>query len=287
MRRILPLAGLLIAAKAAGAECVDLPICARLGEPEVVFFSGEAVAERQREGRQPEYLFRVRERLLGLTGETETVVVETGEGPPSEELLVLQARRMKDGTLVRSECDYARVARSAGDTLSILRRLAWAEGSLKVKVVDAFGRAPETARVVVDGPISRDADPNGQFPLLPPGDYRLMVSASGYETSTRAVALRPGSCVEIELPLPGTSEIAGWITSTQTVHVVDAESGADLPTLTAMPIDGQYRVKGLPPGRYLLRTGATFYPGTPRRADAAVIHAGPGQRVELNAWNLR
>lgn len=287
MRRILPLVGLLIVAKAMGAPCADLPICARLVQPEVVFFSGEAVAERQREGRQPEYLFRVRERLLGLTSEIETVVVETGEGPPSEELLVLQARRNKDGTLVRSECDYARVARSAGDALSALRRLAWAEGSLRVKVVDAYGRAPETAQVVVDGPISRSADRSGQFPPLPAGDYRLMVSASGYETSTRAVAVRPGSCVEVELPLRGTSEIAGWIDSSQSVHVVDAESGTDLPTLTTMPIDGRFRLTGLPPGRYLLRTGATFYPGTPRRADAAVIHAGPGQRVELSGWNLR
>ena len=287
MLRILPLAGLSIAAGAMGSECADLPLCTRLGAPGAVFFAGEAVAERHRDGRQPEYLFRVREPLVGLARETETVVVETGEGPPPEESLLLQARRREDGTLVRGECDYAAAVRTAGDALSTLRRLAWAEGSLIVKVADAHGRTPETARLMVDGPVSRSADRGGQFPPLPAGDYRITVSAYGYETRTRAVTLRAGSCLEVELPLPGTGEIAGWITSVETVHVVDADSGTDLPILSTIPVNGRYRLTGLPPGRYLIRTGATFYPGTPHRLAAAVVQTGPGQKVELNAWNLR
>ncbi len=287
MRPILSLAGLLMAAEAAGAECADLPLCSRLGAPEVVFFAGEAVAERHRDGRQPEYLFRVRELLVGLPRETESVVVETSEGPPHEELLLLQARRREDGTLVRGECDYATTVRAAGEALSTLRRLAWAEGSLVVKVKDAHGRTPETARLIADGPVSRGADRGGQFPPLPTGDYRITASASGYETRTRAVMLRAGSCLEVELPLPGTAEIAGWINSGATVHVVDADSGTDLPILSTVPVDGRYRITGLPPGRYLIRAGAIFYPGTPHRIDAAIIQTGPGQKVELKAWNLR
>lgn len=275
-----------ITALTAAEECADVPLCVRVGTPKQVFFVGEATDERQREGRKPEYRFQVREVLLGIAPETETVVVETAEGTPPTGLLLLQARLLDDGNLERGECDYAAPDTSAQQALQELRGLRSAKASLTVKVVDVRGRNPEDLRIKLDGPMSRLADREARFGDLAPGRYRLTASAPGYQTKSEEKDVLPGACPVVEIKLAGTGEIAGGVTPPEEIQAVDAEGIAV--AASAMPSDqGRYRLGELPPGRYVLTNGTAYYPGARSRADAVVIHLGPGQKVEINHWNLR
>jgi hypothetical protein len=276
----------LLARIANAGECADLPLCARVAQTNPVFFVGEAVAERHRQGHQPEYLFRIREVLTGIASNSEHAVVETDEGPPPAGLLLVEARLAEGGRLTRGECDLAEPDSSAFEMLAALRRLHSSEASLRVAVTDVRGRTPEELRVLVDGPISRPAERDGKFPHLVAGAYRITASAHGYEAKLHDTELRPGSCQTVEILLAGTAEIAGLTAAGRMVQAIDADSQAIAAT-TAADSQGRYRLSALPPGRYVLSTGSLFYPGEPRRIDASVILLGPAGKVELRPWSLR
>ena len=185
-------------AKAAG-ECPDLPLCARLAKPRVAFFLGEAVAERHREGRQPEYRFQVREAITGLPPALAYGVIETAEGVPPSGLHLIQARLSnEDGVLSRDRCDFAAPYLEAQNELDLLRRSPAADAALTVKVSGVQDHAPGEVRILADGPLSRWADRDGRFPALAPGVYRLTISAPGYRTGMHVIALAAGGCSRIE-----------------------------------------------------------------------------------------
>ena len=268
---------------AAAEECADVPLCKRLAAPRQVFFAGEAIAERQREGRPPEYLFQVREVLSGLAPATETVIVETSEGTPPAGWLLMQAHLLDDGVaLGRGECDYVAPESASIDALAALRRSA--DASLAVSAIDARGHMPDEVRIAVDGPISRMADRDGRFYNLVPGAYRVTVTAPGYRTTSQAADLPAGSCPAIVVNLPGAAEIAGVARPGEIIQAFDAASQAVVATASAGS-DGQFRLSELPPGQYVLSNGSLFYPGFPHRADASVIDLGPGVTRALSAWH--
>ena len=185
---------------AAAAECAELRLCARLAKPRVVFFVGEAVAERHREGRQPEYRFQVLEPITGLPPGLPYVVIETGEGvPPSGALLIQAHLSDADGVLLRERCDFAASRLESIDELNALRRLLAVEPAVTVKISDAQGKPLEQTRLLAEGPISRWADRDGQLPPLPPGLYRLTASAPGYRISSRVAEFAAGACHEVEI----------------------------------------------------------------------------------------
>lgn len=196
----------------AAGECASLPLCARLAKPRVAFFLGEAVAERHREGRQPEYRFQVREAITGLPPSLSYVVVETEEGVPPPGLLLIQAHLSgEDGVLSRDRCDFAAPALEVQDDLDLLRSLHATDAALTVTVAGFRGKAPEETRILADGPISRWADRDGGFPPLPPGVYRLTVSAPGYRTSSQVAAFAAGACHQLEIRLDTAGETAAAI----------------------------------------------------------------------------
>ncbi len=270
----------------AAGECAELPLCARLAQPGAAFFVGEAVSERHRDGHKPEYRFQVREVLIGLAPGTDYAVVETDEGAPPAGLLLVEARVVGDGTITRGQCDLAEPDAAAIDMLGELRRLRTVDAVLSVKASDARGRVPADVRILADGPLSRMAERDGRFPGLVPGAYRVTVSALGYQTKSHEMDLLPGSCPAVEIRLAGTAELTGATRPGERIRAIDADGEALAATATA---DGQgwFRLPGLPPGRYVLSGGSTFYPGSPLRADASIIHLGPGAKVELNGWAPR
>lgn len=276
-----------LAALAWAAEpCADVPLCARLAKPQQVFFLGEAVAERQRDGHQPEYRFTVREVLHGLEPDTEAVVVETGEGAPPSGALLIQARRAEDGRLIRTDCELAEPEDAAGAMLAELRTLRTRDASLAVKVRDRGGRRPANLRILLEGAASRLADRDAHFAGLAAGHYRVTAEALGYESQARETEVAPGGCPVIDIILNGTAEIAGSVDENTTITAIDAGTQAVMSS-AAVGEDGRYRLTGLPAGKYVLTAGPSFYPGFPHRADATVVELGPGQRVEINFWNVK
>ena len=184
-----------------------MPLCARLAKPRVAFFLGEAVAERHREGRQPEYRFQVREAITGLPPGLSYLVVETEEGVPPPGLLLIQAHFSgEDGVLSRDQCDFAAPHLEAQGELDLLRRLHATDAALTVTVTGARGPAPEETRILADGPISRWADRAGRLPPLPPGVYRLTVSAPGHRTGSQVALLAAGACPQVEIRLDAAGE---------------------------------------------------------------------------------
>jgi hypothetical protein len=271
---------LALAAAGAAEKCADVPLCVRVAAPSQVFFIGEAMAERQREGHKPEYRFAVQEMLLGLPVDTENVIVETSEGLPPSGQLLIQATLLVDGTLTRADCDYVTSDLAAADQFRLFRS---APASLAVKVIDARQRIPRDTRIMLDGPTSRLAEREARFSDLTPGSYRITVTATGYQDKLHEAELQPGSCPAIDIRLAGTAELTGLTQPGETIRAIDADNRAEASSAQAAQ-DGRYRLAELPPGRYVLSTGSSFYPGFAHRADASVIQLAPGGKVELNFW---
>lgn len=270
----------------AAERCEDVQFCARVAGPRQVFFVGEAVAERQRDGRLPEYRFAVREILLGLEPGTEHVVIESEEGTPPTGPLLIQARWQEDGNLARGECDLVAAESAAGPMRDQLGMLKSALASLSVTVRDVRGRAPADVRITIDGPVGRLADRDARFTDLAAGAYRITAAAPGYETKSHDTELTPGSCPALEMRLAGSAEITGIAAPGVSILAIDADSRAEA-ARAASDTDGRYRLSALPPGRYVLSNGSSFYPGSPHRSDATVVDLGVGAKVEVNVWSLK
>jgi len=137
--------------------------------------------------------------------------------------------------------------------------------SVRVRFVAADTGAPLKAELEVE-PMNTffGASPDGQYPL-PPGEHRLSFRAKGYASFTRAITLSAGEQLDLgDVVLPLELTLDGHLLDADGKPVVgrvalgrvDEQGRASFKDDYAYDTDesGYYKVSGLVPGRYLLRT---------------------------------
>jgi uncharacterized membrane protein len=145
-------------------------------------------------------------------------------------------------------------------------------GTISGQVTDAGDGSPVSAVRVSDGTRYDFTDPYGNYAIdgVPPGDYQVVASKDGYESSSLTVTVLEGNTAVAdfylnEIVVPGS--IIG--------KVADAEDGSpilgavvsDGTRTTTTDASGEYTIADVPPGTYEVTAGKSGYESSSSTVD--------------------
>jgi protocatechuate 3,4-dioxygenase beta subunit len=210
-------------------------------------------------------------------------------------------------------------------------------GTIRGRIVVTNGRPARRASVRMLPPtggmprsVSADIDGRYEFTEVPAGDYRISAGKPGYLALEygqqrafergKVVTIRRGETLEqVDIELPSSGAISGRVVDESgdpvegiDVRVMQIQFAANRRQL--LPVTsvgrrltddrGQYRLYGVPPGRYIVmasvvdQSGApttvilppgyapTYFPGTPKAAEARLVTIGLSASVDDVDFNL-
>lgn len=190
---------------------------------------------------------------------------------------------LAEGGYVVTATAGARRARSpaVAGTTGLVLQLGDASATLELAVTDALTGAPVVAFSVAleqveperDAPQSRvvfDTQGRVVWPALPPGPWRLFVSASGYAPDQRQVELREGAPTRVTIDLGPGGRIAGVVVDGKNRQPVQGarvsvlsgilnEAAMAVVSEAATGADGRFELTGVEPGLRSIEVAATGY----------------------------
>ena len=220
-----------------------------------------------------------------------------------------------------SKCSRTRLLSEARVDLAYIGQLPESDPSTRIFGSVGLGRNPWNplggVTIQVDGQgqqFETTTDKGGKFEFvkLPPGEYRVGARLGGFmdaSDSDQKVQARAHGCAGWYFFLVPDTRIRGRVTDASGGPVGNAEV-AVLPLelggwAARMRIDsertnenGQYEIKRVPPGRFLLGINvdrdprpeapysATYYPGVAVLEQAAIIDISDGQTIEAQDFRL-
>lgn len=275
-----------------------------------------------------EIYFKVEQSFFGTRGSRAVIHSGTGGGDcgywfvKGERYLVYAYGESKD-ELWTSICSRTKPLENAEEDLGFLRTMPRKGSGVRVYgTVAATLRDPKSpdrrtpkplagivVKVVGKQTVDGVTDVKGEYELtgLPPGRYKIYAEVPEYyyrgEYWEREVEVADRGCVGEDFFARNDSLIAGRVLQVDgtvlpkvTVELVPAEAEAGSTRRLAVDTgyaddEGEFELKQIPPGRYLLGVNltssaenespfpATFYPGTTDQSKATVIEIGLGEKL--------
>ncbi|MCU1285609.1 MAG: hypothetical protein JWO13_1959 [Acidobacteriales bacterium] len=171
------------------------------------------------------------------------------------------------------------------DTKSVSIQINRPTGNMIGNVVDARNNKGVAGVVVSYSGGSNTTDANGAYVLLnvPPGNYTLTTSKSGWLSSTANVAVTAGATTTTNIPIATAGKISGVVTNKTTGAVIPGATvkivGGVIATSKTLTTNssGAYATNWIPVGTYTVTASATG-----RTTTSVSVTIGSGQTATVN-----